>query len=268
MSIAEDFAQKRAEAVELIRTHAPARLQEPLIELLRPAIALCATRAEDSQIPIGASKFGGAPDVPLHFLWPTWNEKPLGFLAQINLEEVAPFDVEELLPKSGLLSFFYEMEEPLWGEAEQKEGWRVFFFEHDELQRQNSTALNELFSLHSSLIKFEIAPSLPNDSSLFKQISLEEEEDEQMEKFDEEISLSKSHQMLGHAHSIQNEPAVEAEEWSISKTPAMDWILLFQVDSDDELGAMWGDVGTIYFLISKQDLAARRFEATWHIMQC
>ncbi len=84
MTPAETYAQKRAEAVELIRKHAPARLQTALIELLRPAIALSATRVEDAQIPLGASKFGGAPDVPLGFVWPTWDEKPLGFLAQIN----------------------------------------------------------------------------------------------------------------------------------------------------------------------------------------
>ncbi len=35
----ETYAQKRAEAIELIRKHAPARLQDSLIELLRPVIA-------------------------------------------------------------------------------------------------------------------------------------------------------------------------------------------------------------------------------------
>ena len=43
-------------------------------------------------MPIGASKFGGAPDVAANFEWPQWNEKLLGFLAQIDLEEVVPFD--------------------------------------------------------------------------------------------------------------------------------------------------------------------------------
>ncbi len=94
MTPAADFARLREAAIQTIRQHAPQRLQEPLIALLRPALALSATRADDSQIPLGASKFGGAPDVPAGFEWPKWNEKPLGFLAQINLEEVAPFDLE------------------------------------------------------------------------------------------------------------------------------------------------------------------------------
>ncbi len=84
MTPTESFARKRAEAETLIRQHAPARLQEPLIALLRPAIALSATRTDDALIPLGASKFGGAPDVPADFEWPMWNEKPLGFLARVK----------------------------------------------------------------------------------------------------------------------------------------------------------------------------------------
>lgn len=83
MTPAAQFAQKRHEAIALIHAHAPSRLQNPLIALLRPAIALSATRANDAEIPLGASKFGGAPDVPPGFEWPMWNDKPLGFLAQI-----------------------------------------------------------------------------------------------------------------------------------------------------------------------------------------
>jgi uncharacterized protein YwqG len=88
MTPAAQYAHKREEAIKLIRAHAPERLQGALIGLLRPAIALSATPAEDSEIPIGASKFGGAPDVPADFEWPTWNEKPLGILVQINLKKL------------------------------------------------------------------------------------------------------------------------------------------------------------------------------------
>jgi len=60
MTPPEEFTHKRAQAESLIRQHAPARLQEQLIALLRPAIALTATRTDDAQIEGGASKFGGA----------------------------------------------------------------------------------------------------------------------------------------------------------------------------------------------------------------
>ena len=74
-------AAQRSHAVVLIQEHAPGRLQGSLIDLLRPAIALNVERCDDDSIAIGASKFGGAPDVAAGFEWPQWNEKPLGLLA-------------------------------------------------------------------------------------------------------------------------------------------------------------------------------------------
>ena len=48
------------------------------------------------------------------------------------------------------------------------------------------------------------------------------------------------------------------------------WMLLFQLDivelGDFEL--MFGDCGHIYFYITKEDLAARRFDRIWLILQC
>ena len=70
MTPTEEFAQKRAEAVALIEKHASPRLQAQLIEALRPAIALKPSRCNDDEISVGASKFGGAPDVPEGFEWP------------------------------------------------------------------------------------------------------------------------------------------------------------------------------------------------------
>ena len=55
-----------------------------------------------------ASKIGGKPDVPKDFE-DIRKERPLSFIIQINLKDVAPYDKEELLPKQGILSFFYEM---------------------------------------------------------------------------------------------------------------------------------------------------------------
>ena len=85
----------------------------------------------DSQLPLGASKIGGHPDVPPEFVWPTRRievpepspafrevhpdlERPppggvvtLEFIAQINLADAAPFDTDGILPADGLLLFFY-----------------------------------------------------------------------------------------------------------------------------------------------------------------
>lgn len=46
------------------------------------------------------------------------------------------------------------------------------------------------------------------------------------------------------------------------------WILLFQIDSIEKAGMMWGDVGRIYFWIKKEDLRNKRFDKSWMVLQC
>ena len=47
-----------------------------------------------------------------------------------------------------------------------------------------------------------------------------------------------------------------------------DWMLLLQIDSDDNADMQWGDVGRVYFTIKKQDLQNRNFDAAWSVFQC
>lgn len=47
-----------------------------------------------------------------------------------------------------------------------------------------------------------------------------------------------------------------------------DWILLLQIDSEEEIGFMWGDVGRLYFWIREKDLKEKNFENSWVILQC
>jgi uncharacterized protein YwqG len=49
---------------------------------------------------------------------------------------------------------------------------------------------------------------------------------------------------------------------------AGEWQLVLQIDSDIRAGMEWGDVGRLYLCARKQDLAARRFDRRWMIMQC
>jgi hypothetical protein len=44
--------------------------------------------------------------------------------------------------------------------------------------------------------------------------------------------------------------------------------LLLQLDTDDDLGWMWGEVGRLYYLIRQEDLAARDFSHAWMTFQC
>ena len=70
---------------------------------------------EKKKLPLGASKFLGNPDVWDGFEWPQFTENgesyDLTFMGQINCAEAAPFDQGNVLPKTGMLYFFYDMDE-------------------------------------------------------------------------------------------------------------------------------------------------------------
>ena len=97
-------------------------IKEKLESLGRNSIQLKIARKETYKL--GATRFGGKPDVPPDFVWPTYEgesydhvvkDRPLTFLAQFNCAELAQFDKEHLLPDHGLLSFFYETDTQCWG---------------------------------------------------------------------------------------------------------------------------------------------------------
>jgi uncharacterized protein YwqG len=46
------------------------------------------------------------------------------------------------------------------------------------------------------------------------------------------------------------------------------WRLLLQVDSDDDVGVMWGDAGVIYYWVEADAARAGRFDNAWLILQC
>ncbi len=56
--------------------------------------------------PLGASRFGGWPDLPDDTVWPMSKSRPMAFLGQINLTEAHAVEPALRLPAAGLLSFF------------------------------------------------------------------------------------------------------------------------------------------------------------------
>jgi uncharacterized protein YwqG len=47
-----------------------------------------------------------------------------------------------------------------------------------------------------------------------------------------------------------------------------EWRLFFQLDTDDDAGMMWGDVGRLYFWIREDSLRAQKWDDVWLILQC
>jgi uncharacterized protein YwqG len=274
---------------------------------LKNAIRIKLNPVSENKIDIGKSKIGGKPDLPLNQKWFTetnieiikekklffLNKKSekeitrsLSFLAQINLSEIKNYDTENLLPKSGILYFFYSSEQSSWGfDFADRNKFKVFFYDDDlnNLRRNEFPEnLEEDGKFKSCELNFESEVSLPScDNEIYGKLK-EEEMDLIFEEILNEETINK---LLGHSDIIQNEMELECElvtngiycgDPSGFNNPkakeleknAKDWQLLFQIDTNEEAEMMWGDCGRIYFWIKKEDLKNKNFENCWMILQC
>ncbi|MGB4774617.1 MAG: DUF1963 domain-containing protein [Daejeonella sp.] len=76
-------------------------------ELMRPGIDFSLEKTETKGI---VSRIGGVPDLAPGQAWPEQNCSPLTFVAQILIsDEIKALDLENVLPQTGLLSFFAQL---------------------------------------------------------------------------------------------------------------------------------------------------------------
>ena len=272
--------------IELIRSSALAHHAETLERLLKPAIRIFHAPSE-SPAPLGASKLGGDPDLPPDFIWPEWNGTPLGFLAQFRLDELAPHDIENLLPPTGMLYFFYEAEEQPWGGDIEDEGsWRVFHYTgqiSDLVRTPPPDNIPEYSRFREVPVRFEQRYMLPLDGGEVETLAPElgELNDEVWDPYIELAyqlaaieEYQPKHWLLGYHAPIQNYERTQALEmlvelsWVDAGAQAEELILLLHLDTDSEVEMEWGDAGTLYFWIHQDELAARRFDKVWMVQEC
>jgi uncharacterized protein YwqG len=272
-----------------IHRHAP-EIAARIKPLVRNSIIIKTQRAQEADLIVGGSEIGGRPDLPPDIEWPRWNDTPLSFIAQFNLGEIAEYDMENALPHAGLLYFFYEADEQPWGNAEERGSWKVLYYT-DEISRLSRTAppteLSKYGYFEPCALAFSIRATLPSwDSALIEQINLSQEEKEAYSALDDAIHEANdeteafNHKLLGYPDQIQGDMQVECQlrsngveglsspEAKELEPGAVDWRLLFQVDSDENPDMQWGDSGCIYYWIRNDDLQAQRFDNAWLILQC
>lgn len=237
----------------------------------------------EDQIPVGASKFGGHPDLPEDFQWP-WRDEgyPLLFMGQVNLAEVAPYDAEGKLPQEGMLYFFFDVQQIpslFWDEWD---GWAVRYYPGCDVTRSwGPTELPGYFA--AARLEYTARAELPFlFSDLIHQDTLEGNEYwdlwdwniDHAKKNGEESDISTK--LLGHACPVQTcgmeQTCEEAyrKRYGAGEVPHEDpkdprcaerWLNLLQLDSHQELGWSWdGGYGRVYFWITEEDLKQRRFD--------
>jgi uncharacterized protein YwqG len=75
-------------------------------------------------------------------------------------------------------------------------------------------------------------------------------------------------QLVSHGVYCGDESGYKSPRRAELENGKADWLLLLQLDSDDDADMMWGDAGRLYFWINKNDLARRDFSKVWMILQC
>lgn len=185
-----------------------------------------------------------------------------------------------------MLYFFYSAEQEAWGfDYKDKNKFKVIYWNGDLFELRRNDFPSDLpayscFKPCSVEIKSEI--SLPSYGHEVYGDFEEEEDDKFWEEVYDDGNLNK---LLGYSDNIQNDMELECElvtnglycgDPSGYNDPrakelepnAKNWRLLLQIDSNEENGMMWGDVGRLYFWIKKDDLLNQNFDKSWFSLQC
>ncbi len=271
-----------------------AKLNMRLSVISKPSVRLISIPTEEDNIGIGASKFGGRPDLPKDFHWPEWKGMSLSFIAQINLSEIGSLDEEGILPRSGILYFFYDAaDQTVWGfDPDDKGSFRVVFADMKKADLQRWSFPEDLpddYRYDTGLMKFSAETTIPSLDSVFvDDLELDESEIETYVMLEEERRITTEdctiNRLLGYSDPVAGEMEtlctlvshgqycggpieIEEDQLDFYLKDAKEWQLLLQVDSLDKLGFMWGDGGRIFFWIRKQDLKNLDFTKIWLVKQ-
>ena len=286
-------------------------LNATLASLARNAVRLSIGTGEGAAV----GRFGGAPDVPEGFDWPRFvtdtytdsevKPRSLTFLAQFDCAALAPLDRDGLLPREGVLSFFYETVSQRWGYGPEDAGCaRVYWFPDQTALRpaEFPADLEEYCRFPALPIQGQAVTEYPGYEEFplsFLKDALQAAPGRNIWNLFDEVrdalpgyteQPQPCHRLLGWPVIIQNAMPLEcelvsrgyylgsgwksipeAEQKESEETAWKDWLLLFQLDSGvtaENFDLMFGDSGSIYFYIRKEDLAVRRFDRVWLIQQC
>lgn len=260
------------------------KYSDQIISLSKPAIKLISREATEKDIKVGTSTLGGYPDLPKAFEWPVFSGDFLNFIAQINLAEISAFDINNLLPDSGMLYFFYDLKEFRWGfDPDDKGSWRIIYCNDTSTLMRFQHIPNSDFILDHCSVTFSTEFTLPDlENEDLKSLNFNEEEHDFYCNLIEH-SKDPHHRLFGYPLPIQtsekqmkldcelsssNIYVGDLKAYSDPRIPeftqkSSDWQLLLQLDSDQNPNFMWGDCGLIYFWMKQSDLEQQNFHNAW-----
>jgi uncharacterized protein YwqG len=266
---------------------------DDLAPLIKPAIRAIPEAVDDEdEIPLGASKLGGRPDLPVGRRWPVVDDVLLQFMGQFRLSEAATLDESGLLPDEGLLYFFFDGLLTGYLEGDFRDRCRVLYSKApvDDLRRVGAPRHPESQAFHlfaPCRVTFEKTLTLPPSVELTSDIlppvyPVDFRNDAQIMTYQDlrRMLWDPGTQFLGHVIEMQ------AEEEKVmalqKKTPGRyvyqddsitnkaelqqrlsELVLLFTAASEPEAEMNWGDGGLVYFWIEQADLENGNWDAVW-----
>lgn len=231
-----------------------------LTQLARKTIGFYLAKPDDDPLPVGASKFGGQPDVPPDFVWPQGDTgQPLQLLLQINCAHLTAYDADKLLPASGRLYFFCDVSAIDGGNAHP--AVRVLYTDLPaaQLHRQAPPAsLRADWRLNERLLLFNMIETIPSYDDMFR-LGLANPEHPSFDEYYDAVEVGNLQNptdaagtLLGYADTIQASMLSDRPE---------DDILLLQMYSIEDVddGLLFGYSGMLYCYITRHDLQQRDF---------
>ena len=141
--------------------------KDTLLKIAASSIGITKEIADEVDIQIGSSKFGGMPDLPTNLSFPKYENGYLSFLAQIDLSEAKSYDKENLLPKlESCISFMTSSINRGGWIQKNKESFQVYYLDGElgELSRTPYPEINEdYFPLPTYKITFTDISTFPED---------------------------------------------------------------------------------------------------------
>jgi uncharacterized protein YwqG len=236
---------------------------ELILARARPALRLRTRLVENQDLPPGKSRMGGDPDLPPATPWPENQDRPIEFLAQIDLAEATRACPLPGLPSTGWLCVFCDFQALHNRTSLDERCWWLTYFDCDVgALRPAAHPGDPVEQLNLCTVDIECEDSVPDVAAILSGHPDGEDWDicrSLNESINEAWDFNPVHRLGGYPVLIQSQGG--------SGSPS-GWDFLLQIDSDQDVGVMWGDMGRVYFWITPQDLAARRFEAAWGSNQC
>jgi len=244
--------------------------------------------------PRGRSRLGGSPDIPADFAWPTWFDRPLAFVAQIDLAELDAAGVSAGLPEAGLLLVFAELAAALTGlMPDHKGSCRLVYFPPDTELAEDTRRSAEFRELAVELSRELKLPSAycfaaeplglePTEMDAWEDLRSRLARAQGVELEDDGYGRMALNRVLGYQDEVGRELELDCQLASSGidagdvlayfdvrdehEAEARRWRLLLQLTADSTV-RLGDGMERLFVCIRDDDLRAQRFDTAWALLR-